>query len=155
VGASDLAHYRWCLGCGADNPHSFGMHTWVVGERVHGTATLQEWHTGAPGFAHGGAVATLMDDILGTVPLLLDRVCVTGTLTIDYLAPTLLGRELSLEAWCERVEGRKLYLRGEIRDGETRCAEGHGVFIEVGPGHWQLTGQPVPKDWMGSEARGG
>jgi acyl-coenzyme A thioesterase PaaI-like protein len=146
----ELAHYRLCLGCGPDNPESMRLRTWFEGDRVHGRVTLEERHTGAPGFAHGGAVATLMDDMLGTVPLLLGRMCVTATLTLDYRAPVLLGHELSLVAWCERVDGRKLYLRGEIRDGEKLCAEGHGMFLEVPAVHWEAAGRPLPDDWLGS-----
>jgi len=37
-----------------------------------------------------------------------------------------------VEARCERREGRKTWIRAEVRDGDgVVCAEGEGLFVDV------------------------
>jgi len=145
--ASDRTHDPMCMGCGPANPSSLGVVLRIDGDRVRGHVRLDERHTGAPGFAHGGALAAVMDDLLGHVLIQLDRPAVTATLTVDFRAPALLGRELELEARCERIEGRKLHLRGEIRDQDTIVAEGRAIFVQVDISHWEAAGVPLPSNW--------
>jgi len=53
-------HQPHCLGCGDRNPASMGLRPRADGERVvRSHVTLDQRHEGAPGFAHGGAVATV------------------------------------------------------------------------------------------------
>ena len=59
------AHHPHCLGCGDENPASLGLSFVLEGERVRSEFVLDRRHEGAPGFAHGGAVATALDDTLG------------------------------------------------------------------------------------------
>lgn len=135
------------MGCGAANPNGLGLQVAFSKDRVHGTATLDRRHGGAPGFAHGGALAALMDDLFGYVLVALNRPGVTATITLDYRSPALLERLLNLTAWCERTDGRKLYMRGEIREGHTLVAEGRAMFFQVEPSHWERSGQPLPPTW--------
>ena len=148
TGASARTHDPMCLGCGPANPSSLGVVLRIDGDRVRGHVLLDDRHTGAPGFAHGGAIAAVMDDLLGHVLIQLDRPAVTATLTVDFRAPALLGRRLELEAWCERIEGRKLHLRGEICDQGTIVAEGRAIFVQVDVSHWEASGAPLPSNWQ-------
>jgi acyl-coenzyme A thioesterase PaaI-like protein len=138
-----------CMGCGAENPDSLGVRVRFEDDRVHGTVMLDHRHGGAPGFAHGGALSAVMDDLLGNVLIVIDRPGVTATKTVDFRGPALLGRTLRLEAWCERIDGRKLHLRGEIWDEETLVAEGRALFIHVDLSHWEASGHPLPASWQG------
>ena len=141
------AHQPHCLGCGTDNPASMGRRMRVAGDRVRGHVRFDRRQEGAPGFAHGGAVATVLDDALGTVLVLVRRPAVTARLEVDYRAPTFLDRDLEIEAWCERIEGRKLHLEGELRDGETVVARAHALFVEVDLAHFQQGGRELPERW--------
>ncbi|HET9073434.1 MAG TPA: PaaI family thioesterase [Solirubrobacteraceae bacterium] len=143
------SHDAMCMACGPANPHSLGLVTRLDDDRVRGRVRLDARHSGAPGFAHGGALAAIMDDLFGHVLIQVDRPAVTATLTVDFRAPALLGRDLDLEAHCERIEGRKLSLRGEIRDGDTIVAEGRAIFVEVDISHWEASGAPLPDSWRG------
>ncbi|WP_233243814.1 PaaI family thioesterase [Paraconexibacter algicola] len=142
-------HDPMCMGCGHANPGNLGVRVWFEGQRVHGEVLLDERHSGAPGYAHGGAIAAIMDDLLGQVLIPLDRPGVTATITVDFRGPALLGRTLSLESWCEKIDGRKLHMRGEIRDGDTLVAEARALFIHVDVSHWEASGQPLPESWQG------
>lgn len=59
----------------------------------------------------------------------------------------MLGHTIAMVAWCERIEGRKLHLRGEVRDGETLVAEARALFIHVDVSHWAPSGMPLPEGW--------
>lgn len=139
-------HHPNCLGCGPDNPGTLGLALVIDGERVRGQVTLDDRHQGAPGFAHGGAVATALDDTLGTLLVVLGEPGVTAKLEINYRRPAILGRRFELEAWVERVEGRKVHMAGEMREGDDVVADAAALFIKVEPEHFLQTGD-VPEDW--------
>ncbi len=113
-----------------------GLRLWLDGERVRGEVTLDRRHEGAPGFAHGGAVATVLDDALGTLLAVLRRPAVTAKLDVDYRRPAFLGRRFTVETWVERSDGRKLWLSGEMREGEELVAEAHALFLAVSIEHF-------------------
>lgn len=142
-------HQPHCLGCGDQNPASMGLRLRIDGDHVRGEVTLDRRHEGAPGFAHGGAVATILDDALGTTLVILKRPAVTAKLEIDYRQPAFLGRPFDVEAWVESVDGRKINLAGELRDGDAIIAQAHGLFLEVAIEHFLKGGQELPAGWRG------
>jgi acyl-coenzyme A thioesterase PaaI-like protein len=140
------SHHPHCIGCGSENPGSIGLRFLADGDRIHATCTFDGRHQGAPGFVHGGSLATAIDDTVGTLLVLLRRPAVTAHLEIDYRAPAFLGREMALEAWADRIEGRKLHLAATIRDGDTLVAEGRALFLEVPLEHFAKGGW-IPDQW--------
>lgn len=130
-------HHPHCLGCGPDNPAGQHLVAYRVGDGVASEHTFTTAQTGAPGLAHGGAVATLCDDLLGMVLTVHEIPAVTRTLSVDYLAPVVLGEPHRLWARLQTVEGRKLWLRtdGHGPDGTPRFAA-RGLFIRVGVEHF-------------------
>lgn len=140
-------HQPHCLGCGPENPANMGLRLRIEGERVLGSVRFDRRQEGAPGFAHGGAVATVLDDALGTVLILVRRPAVTANLNVDFRAPAFLDRELSIEARCERIEGRKIHLAGRLLDGTEIIAEGRALFIEVDIEHFRRGGRELPASW--------
>jgi acyl-coenzyme A thioesterase PaaI-like protein len=86
---------------------------------------------GPPGLAHGGAIALLLDELLGVLKVVNGMGAMTGTLTIRYRSPTPAGTLLGLHAEIRGVEGRKIFSHGEIRHGDVVTAEADGVFIRV------------------------
>ncbi|HEU4975339.1 MAG TPA: PaaI family thioesterase [Baekduia sp.] len=142
-------HHERCLGCGPGNPAGFGLRARRAGDRVHCEVTLGPDHAGAPGYAHGGAVATILDDAFGFVAMLGGRPAVTARLEVDYRAPVLLGVPLTIEAWDEAPPGdRKRRLRGILRDPEgTVLAEANGLFVVVDPSHFHAGAGGMPEHW--------
>jgi len=88
---------------------------------------------GAPGRAHGGAVAALMDEVMGFVLSINATPAYTGRLTITYRAPTPLGVEVEMRAKLHSRHGRKLHIEADARHGSTLLAHGEGLFITVDP----------------------
>ncbi|MFD3426010.1 PaaI family thioesterase [Nocardia fluminea] len=112
-------------------------YTVVSGDREGVTAkvTFRTFHLGGNNAAHGGHIALAFDDIIGMTAALATRsVTRTASLTLDYRSITPLNRELTVRAWTERIEGRKVHLRATLHDDERLCAEAKGLFIVLNPG---------------------
>lgn len=144
-------HHDHCLGCGPENPGTLGLRFHVIDDHVHTAMRLDQRHEGAPGFVHGGAVATALDDTIGTLLMVLRRPAVTARLEVDYRLPVLIGAEYTVESWIERTDGRKLHLAGIIRDehGAT-VAEATALFLEVDMAHFHQNGSAPPEHWQWS-----
>ena len=88
---------------------------------------------GAPGRAHGGAVAALFDEVMGFVLSIHGTPAYTGRLAVTYRAPTPLGLELELRARLHSHHGRKLRIEAHAHQGATLLATAEGLFVAVDP----------------------
>ena len=95
--------------------------------------TLGPAFEGAPGRAHGGVVAALIDEVMGFVLSINATTAYTGRLTVTYRAPTPLGVEIEMRAKLHRRHGRKLHIEADAYHGTALLAHGEGLFITVDP----------------------
>ena len=103
-------------------------------DRVEGTVSFGRWFMGGGMAAHGGAVALLFDEVLGIqAGMAAGGMTRTAYLKVDYRALTPIDIPLTTTAWVDRVEGRKLFVRGELRHGDALCAEADGLFLQLLP----------------------
>ncbi|MEV5572770.1 PaaI family thioesterase [Spirillospora sp. NPDC052269] len=140
-------HYEQCFGCGPGHPT--GLHLAAVSEDGLGVSakfTVGDVHQGAPGLAHGGVLATAMDEALGMVVWLLRKPYVTGRLETDYVLPVPVGTTLYIQTRCTGVVGRKAYLEAEARmdalDGPV-AVRAAALFVEVPVAHFEEHGDGV------------
>jgi acyl-coenzyme A thioesterase PaaI-like protein len=91
-----------------------------------------------PGVAHGGWTAAAMDDILGHLSIVEGRRAVTARLTVEFVKPVPLERQLTAIAWCESNEGGQRLHRAELRLATTGAvlARGCGIFVERDDSHF-------------------
>ncbi|MEV0636508.1 PaaI family thioesterase [Streptomyces sp. NPDC050619] len=140
------AHYTHCFGCGGGQSH--GLHLAArAGEGVALTAefTVQPAHQGAPGLAHGGVLATALDESLGALNWLLRTIAVTGRLETDFVRPVPVGTTLHLAAEVTAVAGRKIYSTATGRiggPGGPVVVRADALFIEVKVDHFIENGRP-------------
>lgn len=125
-----------CFGCGPDNPD--GMHLkFHLNEAGKGFAChfrLSRRYTGPPGHAHGGVIATILDEAMGKANKLRNVVALTSEMTVQYLKPVPLGKPLVVEGWGKSVRGRIHTNVAEIRNGDgTVLARSTGKFIVIDP----------------------
>lgn len=107
----------------------------VGDDGVFATVVFRDFHLGGNNAAHGGHVAVAFDDLGGYASAMASRgVCRTANLTVQYRSITPLNTELSCHTWAEKIDGRKVFVRGELREGERLCAEMDGLFITLKPG---------------------
>lgn len=138
-------HAPACFGCGSENPAGLGLRAWRVDDEIHGEVTFKQHHSGAPTFAHGGAVATAIDDCLGFLLYLIEEPGVTARLEVDYRKPVLLETRYVLRARVDHREGRKIFASIEMRDPQgVLAAEGTALFVTVSIEHFT---RDLPEDW--------
>jgi acyl-coenzyme A thioesterase PaaI-like protein len=89
---------------------------------------------GPPGHAHGGSMAAVLDEALGSACWVAGHGVVAAQLNTRFVNMLPLEHVYTAEAWIDRVEGRKVYTKGHIiDDAGTVYAEADGLFIEMGP----------------------
>jgi len=122
---------------GSINPIAVPITLTVVNEGaqavVEARVVFTNTYEGAPGCVHGGFVASAFDEVLGVVQSASGNPGMTANLSVDYRSPTPILRELLFRGWCERIDGRKIYTRGTVHDGDTLCAESTALFISMRP----------------------
>lgn len=114
---------------GLSNPMAPPVHTWIEGDTAHGRVTVGWSGEGPPGTVHGGIVAAIFDQFLGTAQVLGKQPGMTGVLTTHFHRPTPLNVELRLEGRLLLAEGRKTRMLGEMFADELRTASCEGLFI--------------------------
>jgi len=125
-----------CFGCGAaadggmlltftqDNAKCSIIGRFVLGAR----------YQGGGGMLHGGIIALLMDEAMGKVCRFRAVQAVTADMTIEYLRPIPVDREIVVEAFETAARGRNLFHMCEIRDAadNTVLARARGRFVVLG-----------------------
>ncbi len=130
-------HYPSCFGCGPEA--EFGLHVQArrVGDEIHSRHTFVPQHAGAPGIAHGGTVAALVDDVCGFLLFVVQQPAVTRKLEVEYLLPVMVGVPYDLVARVESFEGRKLFVSCQGRDPDgILIFRGGGLFLVVDLSHF-------------------
>jgi uncharacterized protein (TIGR00369 family) len=125
---------NYCFACGKNNPD--GMHlkfAWnEEGKRFICRFRLSRRYTGPPGHAHGGIIATILDEAMGKVNRIHNVVALTSEIRIRYLKPVPLGKSLRVESYEVSVRGRRHVNAAEILNERGQVlAQGRGTFIAV------------------------
>ena len=125
-------HYPTCLGCGPDAEQGFHLEVRRDGDEVVTEHVFERRHTGAPGIAHGGAVATVVDDVLGFLLYVEGIPGVTRMLEVEYVKPVLVGVPYTVRGRVDERDGRKVWVSCSGRDaGGVEAFRAKGLFLEV------------------------
>lgn len=126
-----IDHFPDCIISGHANPFGVAIVVHREGDEAVARVTLGPAFEGAPGRAHGGVVAGILDDVLGNILTVIEQPAFTAELTIRYHAPMLIGVELETRARLVRREGRKIWIEGETSHDGHVVASASGLFIAV------------------------
>jgi acyl-coenzyme A thioesterase PaaI-like protein len=104
--------------------------------RIGGTARFRRFHLGRNGAVHGGALAHLFDSVLGFTAFKLSesRRQRTAYLHVNYRKIVPIDKILQLDAGIDRIEGRKIFVAGRLRDGDDVLCEAEALFVKLNPG---------------------
>jgi uncharacterized protein (TIGR00369 family) len=123
-----------CFGCGVANKQSMKLvfYSEGVDDRVICRFKLSRRYEGPPRHAHGGVIATLLDEAMGKANKLANVVAMTRTMEVEYLRPVPLYTSLLVRAWGTKRDGRKHWVAGEVttESGDV-LAQGRGFFLAV------------------------
>jgi uncharacterized protein (TIGR00369 family) len=124
-----------CFGCGGDNAGGMKL-TFEqdnVNRRIVGRFILGERYQGGGGFAHGGIIAVLLDEAMGKVCRFREVRAVTAELTVEYLKPVDVMKQIEVEGRETEMKGRNIFIVGEIRDmAGLVLARGRARFVVIG-----------------------
>ena len=129
-----IAHHELCFGCGLANLFGLQMELEAEADRVGGRFFVKQDHQGPPGFAHGGVIATALDEAMALLVHAEGIHAVTRRLEVDLLGPVPVGTFATVSAWIESREERQLELRAELggeEPGERPLARASGTFAVV------------------------
>src|SRR5215469_5069505 len=132
------AKKNYCFACGKDNPG--GMHLNFSadpsGKKYVCHFRLSKRYTGPPGHCHGGIIATILDDAMSKLNKLRDLPAATARMTVQYLRPVPLHKNLRVQSHEVGKRGRRLNRIAEITDSlGTVLARSRGVFVILDHDH--------------------
>jgi acyl-coenzyme A thioesterase PaaI-like protein len=116
---------------GGANPMGLAAQLWRDGDVACMRVTLGKAFEGAPGRAHGGVVAALLDEVMGLMNVIHGAMAFTAQLDITYLAPTPVGEPIVARAWLTRRDDRKRYVEATLNAGDVKVASATALFIAI------------------------
>ena len=126
-----IFHHDLCFGCGQANLFGLQLELEPASDGgVEGRFFVKQDHQGPPGFAHGGVIATALDEAMALLLHGEGTFALTGHLEVDLLAPAPVGSFVQVRARLEQGGERTLRLVAEAEsDGGERLAVARGTFV--------------------------
>ena len=139
-----------CYGCGTDNEKGLQIKShWDGEECICRYTPRPEQCAGPLQYVYGGTIASLIDchsvgtalsnyyglegREVGEAP---EIWCVTGRLTVNYLAPTPIDSDIEIRATIAEVGDRKTRVESRVYSDGVQTAEGEVIAIRV-PESWR------------------
>ena len=134
-----------CFGCGALNDHGLRIKSVWAGEDLVCRWRAEPFHIGYPGHVYGGTIASVVDcHAIWTAMATLCRdtdhdiangpppfAFVTGKLSISYLKPMAIDREMELRARVTDAGERKSVVDCRVFQDGIECASAEVVTVRV------------------------
>ena len=132
-----LAHgaLNHCFGCGLENRTGLRLHFFTDADNsVVCHLRLATRFAGPPGHAHGGIIATLLDEAMSKSNRARGIVAMTRHMEVEYLRPVPLGVPLTLTAQHTGAMGRRNHTEAQLKDASGQVlATAKAVFVTVNP----------------------
>ncbi len=139
--------FSYCYGCGRLNADGLQIKSYWDGTESVARYRPADCQIAFPGYVYGGLIASLIDcHCIGTAAaavcreqgLLMDTDAapryVTGSLKVDYLAPTPMGMELEIRARPVEIKDKKVTVEAEVAADGRVCATGRVVAVRMPEG---------------------
>jgi acyl-coenzyme A thioesterase PaaI-like protein len=108
-----------CFACGQLNVNGLHLDLHAAEGRCWTELTLPERFEGWEGIAHGGIIATILDEVMAWAIIDQDLWGVTARMTIEFKRPVPVGGRLRGEGWLVRAKRRLVEAAGQLVDPET------------------------------------
>jgi len=135
---------RICFGCGADNEHGLRIKSHMEGDECVTVYRPKPYQTAFPGAVNGGVIATLLDchgiwTAVGHYKQKYreDTMFVTAKLTVEYLKPTPIDRDLVIRGRVTREGNRSVTVAVQLEADGTVTARAELIGVR----HDRATGE--------------
>jgi acyl-coenzyme A thioesterase PaaI-like protein len=127
-----LSHHDLCFGCGQANLFGLQLELERTAEGgVAGRFFVKQDHQGPPGFAHGGVIATALDEAMALLLHDDGTHALTRELDVELSAPAAVGSYVEVRAEVSESEGRRIVLSASARGEDGPVASARGTFLKV------------------------
>ena len=120
-----------CFACGELNAHGLHLRLHVAGETCWTELTLRPDFQGWEGIAHGGIVATILDEVMAWALASQDAWGYTARMSIEYRRPVPIGVPIRGEGRVVERRRRLLTTAGRLLDPTTGevFASAEGLYV--------------------------
>lgn len=120
-----------CFACGELNEHGLHLDLHVEAETCWTELELSTAFQGWEEVAHGGIVATILDEVMAWALASSDAWGVTARMTVEYRRPVPVGRRIRAEGWLVERRRRILTTAARLVDAETggELATARGTYV--------------------------
>jgi acyl-coenzyme A thioesterase PaaI-like protein len=120
-----------CFACGTLNTHGLHLDLHVERGRSWVELTYEGRFQGWDGIAHGGILATILDEVMAWALVGEDDWGLTARLAIDFKQPVKVGQRIRAEGWITRSRRRIVDTEATVTDARTGelLATATGVYM--------------------------
>lgn len=128
-----------CFACGTLNTHGMHLDLHVERGRSWVEVTYEQRFQGWDGIAHGGILATMLDEVMAWALVGEDSWGLTARLSIDFKRPVEVGQAIRAEGWITRSRRRLVETEGHLTDARTGqlLAGATGLYVAADEGRKQ------------------
>lgn len=121
-----------CFACGMDNLDGLRVR-WTVDENsMRGSFVPEKKFQGWAGIVHGGILATLLDEAMTRLAVVLSGGAVTAEMTVRYSTPARIGQLLMIKGELVKDSKKLMELKSSIIDEEgVLIASATGKAIKI------------------------
>lgn len=126
----EIAPHR-CFACGSLNAGGLQLELHSAAGRCWTELTVPERFQGWDGIAHGGIVATVIDEVMAWSVIEQDNWGLTARLSVEYKRPVPVGSLIRGEGWVVRARRRLVETGARVIDVETGgiVATAEGLYV--------------------------
>jgi acyl-coenzyme A thioesterase PaaI-like protein len=121
-----------CFACGKDNPIGLKMTFAAAGDDYQSEIEIKENYQGFAGIAHGGIIATALDEVMAQLLLYRSEKALTAKLEVRFRKPAPIGTKLRLRARITADHGRLIETEAEACTPEgVKIAEAKATSVRM------------------------
>jgi acyl-coenzyme A thioesterase PaaI-like protein len=140
-----LVHHELCFGCGTANLFGLQLELDPVVEGVAGRFFVKQDHQGPPGSAHGGILASALDEAMSLAVHSEGIDARTRSIALELNAPAPVGTFVRVTAQIDGRGGRRIEVSSSATgDDERPLAEARATFVRIGEGEVAEEGAAGP-----------
>ncbi len=120
-----------CFACGKKNKCGLKLSFEIVNDEASCNFILSQYFQGWKGIAHGGIIATILDEAMAWAIMSQNIQAVTAEMNVKYKKPTPIGRNLKVVGKVLKFRHRTIHTYAKITDGKSVLAEAKAVYVKV------------------------